>query len=1539
MKTVCLCLILAIYCLLFTNNYSYADYTITHAEYFIDTDPGEGKGIAMLAEDGTFDTAEESIDIAIDVSDLCAGTHYVYVRMKSSNGSWGPPQKRLFSVKGYIESAEYYFDQDPGEGNGFKLVPEDGQFDSIEEAFDTEISVSHLDTGMHTLYFRTKDNFGHWGTPESHLFYVRDAITAAEYFFDIDPGEGKGFPIGQSQDLTSTYFDEIDFEIQIPDNLTLGPHYVYLRMKTDTGAWGLPKKQLFTVNGPKIIVAAEYFVDTDPGFGNGTPLNAKDGIFDSDSEETEEVELYANVLSLGIHTIYIRMKDVTGNWGMVRAHSIEVTDAWIVDAEVYAYTDTAEGAGVSLFPSDGAFDETEEEFEGYIDTIDFPVGTNRVYVRAKSTFGVWSQLQNQIQFDVFVWDMGTTMPIRWDLPDITDNVMLLISRNNATIGSFEPLVLNTENDGSYEWTIKGAASEKCVISVVPVLHPYSAITLDPFTITGLSTSIQLTPIQYLHTYTFALKEKRDFDHEKNVVTSWHISDPSVAKLEGNQMAAISNGCVVLSTEHNGQLFEKVVFFNPYFETFEIENNDSDLAATRLSSCQFMQGEMLDDQVDYFEFVLENHAIVEIAYHTKSVIADIMVDILSQSQKILAHKASTNGETIRFSLGLQQGTYYVKLSASGDIDENATYELVYHAKGFSPETLQKQITINQDESAHLTHLQDEREFFFKLDSMQNVIFSFIPKNSIADYHITIKDSYGNVWVDRISENGKSFEVHSINGKGDYVIRVTPISIVDANNPFIISVNESASLREMEPNNTSIQACPADINDRISGNFSAPDDIDYFTFQVIAPQYFVLYFYSENQEKSYTINLYKDSDQNLINGIISVPGEELYFPFGLSIGKYYLKISSDGQSHPPYIFYIANNDDINLEIESNNTIKYANAISKKTGKKGRIFSEHDIDYYGFNLNEQMPFWIDFIPDSTVADYRVSLVNENYQNLYTKRSSDGTVMQLRNNRYPGNYYIKVENYGDIDPYKDYHLNISTETDIHPTYQIEGLSSLSSISISAPSLWIDINESLKLKATGHFSDASSKLLTSVIWTSIDPNVVSINDDGLVTGVSTGDTTIVAIYGGIVGRLKLSAGHPEMDLIQHHGNLILAAGGGLADVNLLRESTQYLSDLVYLRFRQRLFEDDDIYYINPMPWHDIDGDGYDNSIVDDDSPTLAEFKNSIMQWAANQKSDGPLYVYLIDHGGVDTYNLFPGEIIHARNLNEWLTVFQDATHRDVIIMIEACKSGTFIDNLDTNEQKRIIITSTNEQDAYLDTKGTLSFTQFFMDRMRTGDSIQKSYEYACKKLENIGQPYKSMNPQLVDDVLLKSDTIHLGGRFVIANLFSEIIQQSPDISLSSNSECKLFVEISDVEHITSAWAVVVPPYYKPPPISVDLQAPSTILPVIPLQNINSNAVFEGVFKGFKSTGPYRVTFYAQNMNNSVSISPPTIITITNDNLCDINGDGRFSLDDILILLWVSVSGDQSLIISNFIDINHSGTIGLEEVIYLMNIYTQGDCL
>ena len=80
------------------------------------------------------------------------------------------------------------------------------------------------------------------------------------------------------------------------------------------------------------------------------------------------------------------------------------------------------------------------------------------------------------------------------------------------------------------------------------------------------------------------------------------------------------------------------------------------------------------------------------------------------------------------------------------------------------------------------------------------------------------------------------------------------------------------------------------------------------------------------------------------------------------------------------------------------------------------------------------------------------------------------------------------------------------------------------------------------------------------------VSEDGIVTAVNEGKTTIVASYGGMIGSFDILVGAPDETVAQHHGNLILVAGGGAQATNTLRESTQYLSDLVYGRFQYRLF-------------------------------------------------------------------------------------------------------------------------------------------------------------------------------------------------------------------------------------------------------------------------------------------------------------------------------------------------------------------------------------
>lgn len=70
------------------------------------------------------------------------------------------------------------------------------------------------------------------------------------------------------------------------------------------------------------IVQAEYFWDTDPGFGLATPVLATDGSFNSAFEQLNKTGIV--LPSLGLHVFNIRIKDNAGVWGPVFKNVISV---------------------------------------------------------------------------------------------------------------------------------------------------------------------------------------------------------------------------------------------------------------------------------------------------------------------------------------------------------------------------------------------------------------------------------------------------------------------------------------------------------------------------------------------------------------------------------------------------------------------------------------------------------------------------------------------------------------------------------------------------------------------------------------------------------------------------------------------------------------------------------------------------------------------------------------------------------------------------------------------------------------------------------------------------------------------------------------------------------------------------------------------------------------------------------------------------------------------------------------------------------------
>ncbi|HEY6505062.1 MAG TPA: immunoglobulin domain-containing protein [Chitinophagaceae bacterium] len=314
---------------------------IVAAEYFFDADPGAGNGTPVSV--GT--TGSIVNFTTVIPTSLPAGFHFLSIRVKGADGIWGLFEKRGFYISSAtadaanIVVAEYFFDADPGAGNGTPVSV--GATGSVVNF--TAVIPTSLPAGFHFLSIRVKGADGIWGLFEKRGFYISSAtadaanIVAAEYFFDADPGPGNATPVS-----VGTTGSVVNFTAVIPTSLSQGFHFLSIRVKGTDGIWGLFEKRGFyistTTADMPIITAAEYFFDADPGVGNGTPLT----ITTPGNIVTQTFTVPSGALPLGQHFLAIRVKDQAGNWGLFDRDTLNIGNSTI---SCPANTNVNTGAG------------------------------------------------------------------------------------------------------------------------------------------------------------------------------------------------------------------------------------------------------------------------------------------------------------------------------------------------------------------------------------------------------------------------------------------------------------------------------------------------------------------------------------------------------------------------------------------------------------------------------------------------------------------------------------------------------------------------------------------------------------------------------------------------------------------------------------------------------------------------------------------------------------------------------------------------------------------------------------------------------------------------------------------------------------------------------------------------------------------------------------------------------------------------------------------------------------------------------------------
>ncbi len=226
----------------------------------------------------------------------------------------------LTAQQANISKVEYYLEQDPGYGNAtpVSIVPAANLINQ-----NLNIDLTALAFGVNRLYIRAQDANGAWSHDNLSIIYKASlnvvkpppaAIEYAEYYVDVDPGYGNGTAIAVNSglDLANQSFN-VDISTWQP-----GAYRLYARARDTAGTWShdnlcIIYKPVGTGSSSPIapISYIEYYIDSDPGYGNAVPVAIVPGLVLS------QYAIPVNVtgLAAGNHQLVIRALDSNGVWG------------------------------------------------------------------------------------------------------------------------------------------------------------------------------------------------------------------------------------------------------------------------------------------------------------------------------------------------------------------------------------------------------------------------------------------------------------------------------------------------------------------------------------------------------------------------------------------------------------------------------------------------------------------------------------------------------------------------------------------------------------------------------------------------------------------------------------------------------------------------------------------------------------------------------------------------------------------------------------------------------------------------------------------------------------------------------------------------------------------------------------------------------------------------------------------------------------------------------------------------------------------------
>ena len=208
-------------------------------------------------------------------------------------------------------------------------------------------------------------------------------------------------------------------------------------------------------------------------------------------------------------------------------------------------------------------------------------------------------------------------------------------------------------------------------------------------------------------------------------------------------------------------------------------------------------------------------------------------------------------------------------------------------------------------------------------------------------------------------------------------------------------------------------------------------------------------------------------------------------------------------------------------------------------------------------------------------------------------------------------------------------------------------------------------------------------------------------------------------------------------------------------------------------------------------------------------------------------------------------DILTATELDAWIDQLQSVMTGRVIVVYDACESGSFQNVLQSPDRTIITSTSAEERAKFLN-QGSMSFSFFFWTYIFDGMTLEEAFNGAA---QNINFSFDSQTPVasgLEPGVVVGSGVNQNFGQAPI------IGQVSPPQTLTTETSATIYAsDITSSGGIERVWAVI----WRPNVESGSPDSPALNLPKIEL--VYNGARYEGVYDNCTDNGTYQVAVYA----------------------------------------------------------------------------------